>query len=138
MTRLFETLFTLAQDHDDGVKTSVVAAIVNRKTIVSFGFNQRKTHPLQAKYAKNEHAIFLHAEIDAIRKAMKRGVDLSKCDLYIMRAKHTGPKRRDPVACAMARPCAGCQRAIADMGLRTIYYSTENSKRFARYTPNPL
>lgn len=136
MTRLFDTLFTLAQDHDDGVKTSVVAAIVNRKTIVSFGFNQRKTHPLQAKYAKNEHAIFLHAEIDAIRKAMKRGADLTKCDLYIMRTKHTGPKPGDPITTAMARPCAGCQEAIADMGFRAIYYSTEGSKRFARYSPN--
>lgn len=136
MKRLFDTLFTLAQDHNEGIRTSVVAAIVNRKTIVSFGFNQRKTHPLQAKYAKNEHAIFLHAEIDAIRKALKRGADLTKCDLYIMRAKHTGPKFGDPVVCALARPCSGCQRCIGDMGFRNVYYSTENSTRFTQFYPN--
>lgn len=136
MTRIFNTLFTLAQDHNPGdIRASVVASLVNKKGIVSFGFNQKKSHPLQAKYSKNEHAIFLHAEIDAIRKGLRKDENLTKCDLYIMRTKHIGPKPIDPVVCALARPCPGCQRAIADFGLRKIYYSTENSKRFTRYIP---
>lgn len=99
------------------------AAVVHRNRIVSIGMNSMKSHPLQAKYSKNEHAIFLHAEIAAIKNALREldVDDISKCDLYIARVKKEKPFTNKFVW-GLSKPCAGCARAIAEFGLkRTIY-----------------
>lgn len=99
------------------------AAVVYRNRIISIGMNSMKSHPLQAKYSKNEHAIFLHAEVAAIKNALREMDvdDLSKCDLYITRVKKEKPFSNKFVW-GLSKPCAGCARAIAEFGLkRTIY-----------------
>ena len=99
------------------------AAVVYRNRIISVGMNSMKSHPLQAKYSKNEHAIFLHAEVAAIKNALREMDvdDLSKCELYIARVKKEKPFTKKFVW-GLSKPCAGCERAIAEFGLkRTIY-----------------
>ena len=65
----------------------IAACLVHRNEIVSFGINQMKTHPFQAQFGKNKDSIFLHAETDCIKNALREiDVDeLSRCTLYIWR-----------------------------------------------------
>lgn len=104
------------------IKTArIAAAVVLKGEIISIGVNSYKSDPLQAKYSKNEHAIYLHAEIAAIKKALKRinKEDLKKCDMYIVRRKLD-----NGVMCnAIAKPCVGCQRAIDTYRINNIYYT---------------
>jgi len=103
------------------------AAIVSRNRIVSIGMNSMKSHPLQAKYGKNPHAIFLHAEIAAIKNALREVEvdDLSKCDIYITRVKKEKPFTNKFVW-GLAKPCIGCERAIAEFGLKRVIYTCDD------------
>ena len=107
----------------------LAAAVVFRNRIVSVGLNSMKSHPMAAKYGKNEHAIFLHAEVAAIKNALREiEVDqLSKCDLYIARVKKEQPFART-VVWGLAKPCVGCQRAIAEFGLKRVIYTCDSGQ----------
>lgn len=101
------------------------AAIVRNNTIISVGMNSMKSHPLQAKYAKNPHAVFLHAEIDAIKNALREiNVDeFYKTDLYICRVKKEKPFTKKYIS-GLAKPCCGCERAIIAFGIKRVIYTT--------------
>jgi len=104
----------------------MAAGIVFRKHLVATGMNSYKTHPLQTKWGRNEDSIYLHAEIDAIKNAL-RLIDqnqLSKCDLYIVRVKRKSSKDRAFVY-GLAKPCPGCKRAIANFNLRNVFYTED-------------
>lgn len=98
----------------------LAAAIIYKNRIVSYGVNSYKSSPFQKKYGKNEYAIFLHAEIAAINNALRHLTvqQLSKSKMIICRINKSG--------LAMSKPCAGCQRALAEFGIRTVYYTTPN------------
>lgn len=83
-----------------------------------YGFNQRKSHPLQKKFGRNECAIHMHAEISAIVHALRRyhSDELSDSIMYIARAKADG-------SAGLARPCSGCQKAIIEFNLGEVYYT---------------
>lgn len=103
------------------------AAVVYRNRIISFGMNSMKSHPMAAKYSKNEHAIFLHAEVAAIKNALREidVDDFTKCDLYITRVKKEKPFTEKYVW-GLAKPCRGCERAIAEFGLKRVVYSCDD------------
>ena len=114
------------------VKSSrIAAAVVLKNDIISLGHCQKRTHPFQARFAKNPDAIYLHAETNAISNALnhihKR--DLERATLYIRRVKL--PTKDDTeFVDGMARPCPGCMRAIIAFGIRKVVYSTEEDGRF--------
>ena len=87
MGRIEDVLFKVAIDLSPVAHAKVAAAIVYKGKIISVGWNSYKTHPLQKHYRRNPLSTFLHAEIDAIIKAKRTGVDLSECVLYVMRVK---------------------------------------------------
>lgn len=103
------------------------AAVVYRNKIVSVGMNSMKSHPMAAKYGKNEHAIFLHAEVAAIKNALREidVDDFSKCDIYITRVKKEKPFTKKFVW-GLSKPCPGCERAIAEFGLKRTIYTCDN------------
>jgi len=106
----------------------LAAAIVYKNRIISVGVNQKRSHPFHAKYSTNEDAIFLHAETDTIRTALRHLTEkqLSKATLYVCRIKHEdGPKT--PLVWGLARPCVGCQRAIATFDIKGVVYSEEGT-----------
>ena len=112
---------------NDGSNVRFAAAITYRNKIVSIGFNHKKSHPFQKKYAKNSEAIFLHAEVHAIKNALREMpiADLSKCELYITRVKRP-ISHSESFIWGLSKPCSGCQRAIAEFGIkRTIYTCDE-------------
>lgn len=109
------------------VNQYLVARIYYKNTRISEGYNQKKSHPFQARFSSNEHAIFLHAETDAIRKALAvlNVSTLPNCVLYVARAKWENEKKKNLIQ-GMAKPCEGCQKAIATFGIRTVYYTLDN------------
>lgn len=121
-----QTLKLLAIGNDDFPSARLAAALVKRNRIISFGLNRKKTHPMQAKYGKNIEAIYLHAEISAIKNALNlmHSDDLIGSDLYIYRAKRLGPQDTGWHS-GMSLPCVGCTKALIDFGIKKVYYSTD-------------
>jgi deoxycytidylate deaminase len=119
-------LFKMATDVAPVAAARIAAAIVYKKDVVSFGINQNKTHPLQAKFSRSVNSIYIHAEIDAIKNAVKAGIslkELSKATLYICRAKFDSDQKKFFIP-GLARPCEnGCTRAVASFGINRVVYS---------------
>ena len=123
---ILHTLAKVAEANDDS-NIRFAAAIVYRNKIISVGINHRKSHPLQKKYAKNSEAIFLHAEVHAIKNALREipVEDLGKCDLYITRVKKP-QSFADKFVWGLSKPCPGCARAIAEFRIRKTIYTCDN------------
>ena len=124
-TEIFNETFKLAQSVEPVRGARIAAAVVRKGKVVSFGYNHKKSHPFQAKFCKNNHAIFFHAEVHAIKNALNsvNVDDLSKCDLYIVRAKRN--KENKKWLTGLSKPCSGCQKCIDLFDLNSVYYSKE-------------
>lgn len=122
--KILDLLETVAIDVESVTRSRHAAAIVYKNTILSIGTNRNVTHPFQKRFATHEDAIWIHAEIDAINKAIKRhGTDLVKrSSLYVLRVKHEG----NCIVRANSRPCSGCQQAIATFEIRNVFYTMDN------------
>lgn len=125
--RIFETLERTAIDSNGlAGRFKMSCAIVYRKNIITIGVNSYKTHPIMNEYGVNDNAIYLHAEIDAINKALKLVSEeqLSKCDLYVLRVK-----REDGFNSAwirgLAKPCDGCMKAIHRFKIKKVFYTKD-------------
>lgn len=110
----------------------LAAGIVYKKHLVATGVNSYKSHPLMTQFGKNKEAIFIHAEIDAIKNALRLIThdQLAKCDMYVLRVKRSGDTKSSPFTRALACPCEGCQRAIVHFGIRNVYYTTNPETTF--------
>ena len=123
--RIINNLFRLAQDIEPIKSSRLAACLVLKNNIIGFGFSQMKSHPFQAEFAKNEEAIYLHAETDAIKNALKRVSqdDVARSTLYVARAKmHIDTKKW---MYGLAKPCPGCARAIATFDIQKVVYTLE-------------
>lgn len=104
---------------------SLGAVAVFRGTIIAKGCNQNKTHSLQQRYNKYRYNTSqkrycpckIHAEIDIIAKIRHLDIDFSKVSIYIYRETRDGRT-------AMARPCAACQKALQDLEIKKVFYTT--------------
>lgn len=120
-------LFKIASAMDEFADSRIAACLTIKNKTISFGFNQGKTHPMQSRYGKNTKSIYLHAEICAIKNALRLipADTLSKATLYIARVKYDG-WLKDNFIFGLAKPCSGCLRAISVYGLRKVYYTTDD------------
>ena len=125
ITEIQDEIFKLAQSVEPVRGARIAAAVVRRGKVISYGYNHKKTHPFQTRFCKNPHAIFFHAEVHAIKNALKSVdvEDLSKCELYIVRAKRNSTNRK--WITGMSKPCSGCQKCIDLFDLKSVYYSKE-------------
>lgn len=114
-------LLEIARDLPKVFGVQVVAAIYKGNRLVAYGFNKPKTHPFQRQWAPHPLALYSHAEVDAIRKAIKQEVDLTRCTIYVARWTNDGP--------AIARPCNGCMCAIKSFGFKQAYWSDRHGTR---------
>ncbi len=123
--KLLHEAFLLACDHPKVARSKICAIIAKRKKVLAYGFNQSKSHTFQAKYARRYQAIHPHAEIDAIKNALKRlsKEDLVGADLYVARAKRN--KANTEFIHANAKPCSGCQKAIVEFGIKNVFYTQD-------------
>lgn len=103
------------------------AVAVYKKTILGEAFNTNKTSTLQNKYnvyryhnpalpAKSHCEVAL---IQSIRWKYGPDIDWSRVEIYIYRELRDG-------SIAMARPCKSCFHLLKDIGIKHIYYTTEN------------
>lgn len=98
--------------------------VVTKNKIIGAGFNSNKTHPIQRRYnclrfsCESPHT--LHAEIHALSQLVNNSsVDWANTSIYTYREHKNGVR-------AFARPCASCMQLIKDLGIRDIYYTTED------------
>ena len=105
--------------------------VTYKKRIIGTASNSDKTHPMQAKYnqyrkfnkTKNGIKHSVHAEIAALYSVpyiIGKDIDWSKVKIYIYRIS---PGRE--LGMGLSRPCAACMRAIKDLGIKKIYYTTD-------------
>jgi tRNA(Arg) A34 adenosine deaminase TadA len=125
-TEIFNETFKLAQSVEPVRGARIAAAVVRKGKVIFYGYNHKKTHPFQAKFRKHKNAVFFHAEVHAIKNALKSVdvEDLAKCELYIVRAKRDKSNRK--WITGLSKPCSGCQKCIDLFELKNVYYSTEN------------
>lgn len=125
--RFLNLLSKVASDIIEPVsKARVAACIVYRNELISFGVNELKSHPMQAKFCRNEDSVYLHAEISAIKNALKVVTqdELSRSTLYICRVKFYDNTKRKMVF-GLAKPCSGCFRCIKTFGLKRVIYTLD-------------
>ena len=87
-----------------------------RGQIVSHATNSRKTHPMQAEYAKRtgkEQKVSLHAEIAALIRARD---DIET--VVVARINKRGELRN-------SRPCPICRLALEEAEVKEIWFSTD-------------
>lgn len=115
-------------------KQFVYARIVNRSgCTLSVGVNSYvKTKPLQAKWAKKcnlplkQH---VHAEVAAIAKLSPEQRKKAYA-IYVYRFDRSGRP-------ALAKPCKICQALIREIGIKHVYYTTDENDlnmSYPRYT----
>lgn len=125
--KISSLLCAMAEDIQYPVKCfRLAAAVLYKRNVVSFGTNSYKTDPFQSRYRKNPNAIFLHAEVAAIKNALKRieVTDLKWCELMVVRVKRNDKNTK--FIPAMAKPCSGCERCLAEFGIKRILYTSED------------
>lgn len=123
--RIINSLFNDAAQVNPVANARVMSCLHHPADPVLYkGWNQFKTHPFQKKFAKNEHCIYLHAEVDSIVKYLRynRAHTLPECTMVVVRAKKD--KSGGKWVHGLAKPCEGCQRAIAAFGIKNVVYTT--------------
>lgn len=112
-------------------KTHVGAIAVYQGNIIGVGCNLSKTHPIQKYYNKfreegNDHYNpTLHAEINCINSIRNMDIDFGKVKLFVYRIRKDQPY-------GLSRPCPSCMAAIRDIGIKDIYYTTDNGYAYER------
>lgn len=113
-------------DMSDFPRVKVGCVAVYKHKIISSGYNSYVTNPLQKRYNKfrfdtDSTLHSKHAEVDCLLPLINRkDIDFSRVILYIYRQYKSG----DP---GVARPCDSCFNLIKDLGIRTVYYTGDNS-----------
>ena len=133
--RVMDFLRRQAIDNEGASNAKLAACIVLKGKIISTGRNQLKTHPFASQYRKNDDAIYLHAEANAIVNSLNHVSkdDLTKSVLYVYRIKRPDTHmNKDTVwAQGIAKPCEGCMRAIVEFNFKRVIYTTDNEDEFA-------
>ena len=98
-------------------KKKVGAVLLKKNKVIATAVNlERKSHPLQAKFAKRVglwQKIYLHAELFSLIKAKE------DADTIVVARVNNQNKLRN--SC----PCPICSLAIEEAGIENIYYSTD-------------
>ena len=129
--KVLNLLSVIASDVPQMTKRSrarLAAAVVYKNQIVSYGVNQRKSHPFHSQFSDHESAIFLHAETDAIKNALKRinEYELEKSTLYVCRVKYTDNTPNKKLTWGLSKPCHSCFKAIATFGIKSVIYTGDD------------
>lgn len=118
---ILSTLREIISDAKKGNKKNTTgAAIIYKREVIALATNDvTKTHPLQSRFARIPgETIYLHAEIAALAKALRR-VDikiLNNSTLYVARLCANG-------TWGNAKPCVGCARAIDAFGFKNVIHT---------------
>ena len=102
------------------------AVAIYKGTIVASAWNTNKTSPLQARYNvyrfNADTPDKAHAEVSLIQKLRWKfgdSINWSKVHIYLYREYKDG-------TLAPSRPCQSCMTLIKELGIKHIYYTTED------------
>ena len=114
----------------DYYKTHIGCVAVYQGQVIGLGCNTNKTHPVQKfynRYREPSDTMLpkLHAEISCINQIKHLNINFSKVKLYIYRIRKDQPF-------GLARPWPSCMAAISDLGIRDIYYTTNEGYSYER------
>ena len=127
-----------AAEISDYKRTHVGCVAVYQGNIIGIACNTNKTHPMQKYYNRYRYhpqtSYFypkLHAEINCISSIRHLDINFSKVKLYVYRT-------RCDQEYGIARPCPSCMAAIKDLGIRDIYYTTNEGYVYERLEKDKL
>ena len=127
-----------AAEISDYKRTHVGCVAVYQGNIIGIACNTNKTHPMQKYYNRYRYhpqtSYFypkLHAEINCISSIRHLDINCSKVKLYVYRT-------RCDQEYGIARPCPSCMAAIKDLGIRHIYYTTNDGYAYEEVENNRL
>lgn len=111
----------IAENSDYSIRIGCV--VTNKRgRIISQGFNQLKSHPKQARYAKLHgkcEKIFLHAEISALVRCREE-----PHTIYVGRIMKNGLP-------GMCKPCPICEAAIREAGVKYMIYTDASGQEIS-------
>ena len=121
-------------DISDYNKIHIGCVAVYQGQIIGLGCNTNKTHPAQKFYNKYRNSSDymlpnLHAEISCLNQIKHLNINFAKVKLYIYRIRKDQPF-------GLSRPCPSCMAAIKDLGIRDIYYTTNDGYSYERLENN--
>lgn len=134
LPRLTETrinhYFNLARNacyYSDFMKARLGAVLIYKGKVMSVGWNSTKTSPLQRQLNRyrgydvdaSEAHNTLHAEVSCLTKVRDLDIDWGRASIFVYRIKKDG-------SAGLSYPCKGCMALIKSMGIKNIYFSTEN------------
>lgn len=131
--RYFEKARQIA-NVSDFAKTHIGCVAIYQGNIIGIGCNTNKTHPRQYyynqfRYLHNTNNVCcipkLHAEINCLNSIRHLNINFAKVKLYIYRIRNDRPH-------GISRPCPSCMAAIKDLGIRHIYYTTNDGFGYER------
>ena len=119
--------------YSDFMKARLGAVLIYKGKVMSVGWNSNKTSPLQRELNRYrgydvDSSIAhntLHAEVACLTKVKDLDIDWGRANLFIYRIKKDG-------SAGLSYPCKGCMALIKFMGIKNIYFSTENGWGYER------
>jgi tRNA(Arg) A34 adenosine deaminase TadA len=110
-------------------RVPMAAGIVYKKHLIATGTNQPKTHPLMMSEGYRTDQRYRHAEVDAIRNALRliSPEQLKRCELHVVRVKRPYSASKGWVY-GLAKPCTGCANVIENYGIEKVYWTEDESK----------
>lgn len=119
--------------YSDFMKARLGAVLIYKGKVMSVGWNSTKTNPLQRELNRlrnfrdnvEEVKNTIHAEVACLIKARDLNIDWGRASIFVYRIKKDG-------SAGLARPCKGCMALIKSMGIKNVYYSTENGWAYER------
>lgn len=129
--KILKLLSKMAEDVVPVRSARIASAIVIKGDIISFGINQMKTHPFQAKFSRNNQALYMHSENEAVWKALKRvsKEDLTNSTLYVCRRKRI-ESNKPGFAFGLACPCEGCMKTISTFKIPRVVYTLDETPMY--------
>lgn len=117
-------------------KQHIGCVAVYQGQVIGLGCNCNKTHPTQKFYnkyrIKSDNMLpKLHAEISCINQIKHLDINFSKVKLYIYRIRKDQPF-------GLSRPCPSCMAAIKDLGIRYVYYTTNDGYAYEKLEKNKV
>ena len=113
-----------AAANSDYTRCRVGAIAIYHNKLLAVGWNSHKTSSLQARYNKERgfdgYAANskIHAEMMVINKIRYLDIDFSQIRLFVWRGDSL-PQ--------LSRPCAACEKALRDLGVKRVFYTGNNS-----------
>ena len=113
--KVVRKLAQLSKDNNVDLRCSHVAALYQKKRLLSLGVNKTQTHPLAFRLSKSEHKKFLHSEIDCLKNVE---AEFKRCTLYVVRVDRNGQL-------AQSKPCKHCAMYIEELGVGRVVHTVD-------------